>query len=330
MRGYCATCGKVVEGRMLCPQCGVKLALEPGTLAAAAQEPDDPPDGPSFLRRMALGGITLLGLYNGLKHLLLAVVLAHSSATALPSGGLVCLLVISTLAASVVAGTVNRRAEVAGLVLSIAAVAGYLGPEILLGGDLLDEWLVGIPILVVMVGITGGMVGRLMIPPAPNLPRFSPVDTPSVIAPRRPVRIVWWRIAVGTVVVVLGTNYADIARQWLLAFFRGQGGSATLVAWQISIVAAFVGGMIAGAHTRGGFRQGLIAGVLSGAATRVAVVTATSPPVILEFWFDQLNVKEPGPIPLAVLAGTVCVATTIGGWLGEQFMPARRKRRYGN
>jgi hypothetical protein len=327
MRGYCATCGKVVEGRMLCPQCGIKLAHEPGTFAAAVPpELDDPPDGPPFLRRMALGAITLLGLYNGLKHLLLAVVLAHTSATALPSGGLICLLVVATLVASVVAGTVNRRAEVAGLILAGAAVVGYFGPELIVGGDLPDERLVGIPTLLVMVGIAGGLVGRLIIPPAPNLPRFTPVDTPAVAAPRRPVRIVWWRILVGTVLVVLGTNSADLLRQWLLVLFRGQGGSAPLVAWQISIVAALVGGMMAGAHTRGGFRHGLLAGLLAGAGTIVAVASADPPPMILEFWLEQLSVNEPGPLPYAVLGGSVCAATMIGGWLGEQFLPAKRRR----
>jgi len=128
MRGYCATCGKIVEGRMLCPQCGVKLAHEPGTFAEATPEPDDPPDGPPFVRRLALGGITLLGLYNGLKPLALAGMLAHTSAATLPPGALVCLLVVATLAAAVVAGTVNRRAEVAGLILAGAGVViGVLG-----------------------------------------------------------------------------------------------------------------------------------------------------------------------------------------------------------
>jgi len=329
MRGYCATCGKVVEGRMLCPQCGVKLAHEPGTFAASTPEPQDPPDSPPFLRRVALGGITLLGLYNGLKHLALAAMLAYSSAPALPPGALVCLLVVATLAAAVVAGTVNRRAEVAGLLLAAAAIVGYLVPELVLGGDLPEERLIGIPTLLILVGLAGGLVGRLMIPPAPNLPVFTPVNTP-VAAPRRPIRIVWWRVLVGTLVVVLGTNYADLVRSWLLALFHGQGGAAPFVAWQISVVAALCGGMMAGAHTRGGFRHGLLAGLLAGAGTIVAVASAGSQPMILEFWLEQLSVTDSGPLPYVVLGGSICLATTIGGWLGEQFLPAKRKSRYGN
>jgi hypothetical protein len=325
MRGYCATCGKIVEGRMLCPQCGVKLAHEPGTFAEATPEPDDPPDGPPFVRRLALGGITLLGLYNGLKHLALAGMLAHTSAATLPPGALVCLLVVATLAAAVVAGTVNRRAEVAGLILAGAAVVGYLVSELLVGGDLPEEQLIGIPTLLIMVGVAGGLVGRLIIPPAPNLPKFTPMDTPVAVL-RRPIRIVWWRILVGTVVVALGTNYADLVRSWLLALFRGQGGAAPFVAWQISVVAALLGGVMAGAHTRGGFRHGFFAGLLSGAGTVVAVASAGSPPMILEFWLEQLSVNEPGPLPYAVLGGSICLATTIGGWLGEQFLPAKRRR----
>src|SRR5437867_4950743 len=127
MRGFCAKCGRVVEGRMLCPQCGIGLYEEPGTVSVAPEsQAEESPEGPSFLRRIRLGAITLLGLYNGFKHLAMAGLLTYTSAATIPMVGLVCLLVASTLVAAVAAGTVNRRAEVAGLLLAVGASFGFL------------------------------------------------------------------------------------------------------------------------------------------------------------------------------------------------------------
>jgi hypothetical protein len=316
---------------MLCPQCGIELFNEPGVVTGLAADPrlEEAPDGPSFVRRLALGGITLLGLYNGLKHLALAGLLSYTSAATIPPVGLVCLLIAATLAAAVAAGTVNRRAEVAGLLLAAGASAGFLAPSLSQGAELPEEWLVGIPTLLVMVGVAGGTAGRLMIPPAPTLPRFSPVETPIKAIRRPPVRLFWWRILAGTVLVTLGTNYADVVRQWLLIALGGGGGlgAAPLVAWQISMLAALAGGVLAGGHTRAGFRHGFFAGLLASAGTVVAVASLRStPPLVFQFWLDQLEMKEPGPGAYAVLAGTIWLATTVGGWLGEQLLPVTGRK----
>jgi len=331
MRGYCTKCGRVFEGQMLCPQCGEGLVEEVGELNVPPPPPglEDAPDGPSFLRRLALGGITLLGLYHGFKHLAIAGLLSYSSANILPPGALACLLIAATLAAAVVAGTVNRKAELTGLLLATAATAGFLAPEFIQRGDLPEEWLVGIPTLMVMVGVAGGAAGRLMIPPAPSLPRFNSVDTPIKAVRRQPVRLSWWRIVAGSVLVVLGTNYAEFVRYWLLIAFGGKGGAfgaAPLVAWQISIIAAVIGGVLAGANTRAGFRQGLFTGLLASAGTVVAIASVpSSPPLVFQFWLDQVGASDAGLLPFVALGGTVWVATAVGGWLGEQLIPPRRR-----
>src|SRR4051812_32472821 len=122
MRGFCGKCGRTFEGQMLCPMCGVQLAEEPGQIGAmslALPPADDSADGPSFPRRLAFGAITLLGLYHGVKHLALAGALAQSGSAALSSDAHLSLLVLATLTGAVVAGTVNRRAEVTGLLLAL-------------------------------------------------------------------------------------------------------------------------------------------------------------------------------------------------------------------
>ena len=316
---------------MLCPQCGEGLFEEQGVLNVPPPPTsvEEAPDGPPFLRRLGLGAITLLCLYNGLKHLAIAGLLTYTASSTLPPGALVCLLIAATLAAAVVAGTVNRKAEVAGFLLATGATAGFLTPEFVYGGQLPEEWLVGIPTLMLMVGVAGGTAGRLIIPPAPSLPRFNTTDTPIKAVRRRPVRLSWWRIVSGTVLVVLGTNYAEFVRHWILVVFGGKGGAlgaAPLVAWQISILAAVIGGILAGANTRAGFRHGFLTGLLASAGTVVAVASVpSSPSYVFQFWLDQFGVQEAGPLPYAAMATTVWVATTVGGWLGEQLLPPRRR-----
>jgi hypothetical protein len=313
---------------MLCPQCGIGLFEEPSAVTVLAPDPqsEESPEGPPFLRRMGLGAITLLGLYNGLKHLALAGLLTYTSASSIPMVGLVCLLVASTLVAAVAAGTVNRRAEVAGLLLAVGASFGFLAPTLSQGAEVPEKWLVSVPTLLLLVGVAGGTAGRLMIPPPPTLPRFSPVETPiKVVRRKRRVRLTWWRIIAGSVLITLGTNYAEVLRHWLLFAVGGGGGlgSATQVSWQISMLMALAGGVLAGGRTRAGFRQGFFAGMLASIGTVIAVATLdSSPPLVLQFWLDQFEVKASGPGPYAALAMTTWLATTLGGWLGEQLVPA--------
>ena len=53
------------------------------------------------------------------------------------------LLIAATLAASVAAGTMNRRAELSGLILAIAASASFAGPDLASGASIPEEWLIG-------------------------------------------------------------------------------------------------------------------------------------------------------------------------------------------
>jgi len=331
MRGFCTKCGRTFGEQMLCPLCGVQLETD---VAAASAVPltvpfaDDSDDGPSFPRRLVFGVITLLGLYQGLKHLALAGVLMQTGSAVLSSDSHLSLLVTATLTSSIVAGTVNRRAEATGLLLALAAAAGFLAPELVRGGGLPDEWMVGVPTLMVLIGVVGGFAGRLMVPPAPNLPSFGRLDSRVVVRVRRkPVRIAWVQVVFGVAISVAGAVYADAIRQALSSVLAGGGGSfgaRSLVGWQVSALAALIGGVAAGFGSRAGFIQAVVAGLGAGACSVLALAahqSGDSSPVI-DFWVDQLNARGGVTLPLVAVGLSTCATTVLGGWLGSHLFPA--------
>ncbi|HKB02011.1 MAG TPA: hypothetical protein VKD90_07305, partial [Gemmataceae bacterium] len=193
-----------------------------------------------------------------------------------------------------------------------------------------DEWLVGVPAGLMVLGVVGGFIGRLMMPPAPVLPRIAQPDAPGrTAAPKRRAPLAWLRILVGATLVVGGTIYSDGIRGGLASFFPGHGGSfgaGRLVTWQVTVIVALAGGFIAGAHTRRGLGQGAVAGLLAGAAVAVAAALDPVPSLVLEFWMDQLGQKVIGPPTFAAVGATACLGTVVGGWLGGQLLPPGRAR----
>jgi hypothetical protein len=316
---------------LLCARCGSAPVGEAtiATVPLPASQLADVPDGPSFLRRLALGVITLLGLYQGLKHLALASAISHTGSTELPLEAQFGLLVAATLSASVAAGTVNRRAPLAGLLISAGAAAGFMGPDLAAGTSLPDTWLVGAPLLLILVGTVGGFAGRLIVPPAPRLPTFGRHDFSQATPVKKTARVIWWRVGMGVAVAMLGIAYADPIREALAKALSGHAasfGSSRLLTWQVSAVAALLGGVAAGVNTRSGLRQGIFAGILAGI---LAVFSQRVGGSIVEFWMDQLQMNEAGPLVTAALGGSTFFATAIGGWLGSQVCPpaaAPRKR----
>jgi hypothetical protein len=325
MRGFCSKCGRTFGEQMLCPMCGIQLETEtPGGASVPLSIPfaDDTPDGPSFVRRLSFGVIALLGLYQGLKHLALAAVLVQSGGASLSSDSQLSLLITATLTASIVAGTVSRRAEVTGVLLAIAGAAGFLGADLLAAGPP-DEWLIGVPTLMVMIGAIGGFAGRLMVPPAPTLPSFGRLESRVVVqVQRKRGRIGWIQVLFGAGIATAGALFADSIRQTLSSFFVGGGGfgARTLIAWQISALAAILGGVASGLGTRAGFRQALYAGLGGGAGAVLCLAAkqVTEPSPVIDFWMGQLNSKSDRLLPFALAGLTTFLATGLGGWLGSQ------------
>jgi hypothetical protein len=335
MRGFCGKCGRTFDGQMLCPLCGIQLEEGEGTATALSltlPPADDSADGPSFLRRLVFGTITLLGLYHGFKHLAVAAVLSRVGGPALPSDGHLSLLVLATLIASVVAGTVNRRAELTGLLLALATSAGFLVPDLVRGGELPEEWLIGVPTLLTLVGVSGGFAGRLMIPPAPSLPNFGRLDSRVMVrVKRRPMRVSWPQVILGATIAVGGTVFAEAIREGLSWALAGQGhtfGARALLAWQISMLAALVAGLAGSMNTRGGSRQVVFASFAAagGVVLGLVAVSANGPPPVIEFWIYQLDLRQSGPLAYAIVAMTTFIATSLGGWFGVHAISSDREK----
>ena len=237
-------------------------------------------------------------------------------------------MITATLTSSIVAGTVNRRAEATGLLLAFAGAAGFLGPDLMRGGELPDEWLIGVPTLMVLIGVVGGFAGRLMVPPAPNLPSFGRLDSRVVVKVRRkPVRIAWVQVIFGVAISVAGSVYADEIRQALSSVLAGGGGSfgaRSLVGWQVSGVWRpwWAVGRPDSTAGRGLFRR-CSPGCCPEPEPRFALSARHGPessPVI-DFWADQLNTKGGMALPLLAVGVSTCVATGLGGWLGSHLFP---------
>jgi len=292
---------------------------------------EDFADGPTFVRRLALGAIALFGLFHGLKHLTLAIGLYFTGSAVVTPEGTFGLLVASTLAATVIAGTVNRRAELTGTILGLTTAGISVAMEASANALPSDEWLVGMPILLAAVGIIGGLAGRLMVPPAPTLPLFGQVEVHVLAKAKRPSpKIVWWRIGGGVVLAVFASIYADNVRQLLskvLVGHSGSYGSTPLLTWQISVLGTILGGVVAGANTHSGVRQGVIAGLIVACGSIVAEATrGDAGSHLLEFWEHQLDLRSVGPLAYAVLAVTAVIATSLGSWLGSHLFPPPRRR----
>ena len=300
----------------------------PSSIPLAFPPLDDDSDGPSSSHRLALGIVTVCGCYFGLLHLISGLALASAGTNKLSAVGSLRLLVVAILTGAAVAGTINRRAEMTGLVLGLLAAPGFMALETADGRLPLEGLWIGVVVSLGLVVVVGGLAGRLMVPPAPDLPMLGQVDRGKIEAVLKPlVRVVWWRIALGLAVVLIGTAYVDTIRYYLAKMLSGNGGtfvSGKLIAWQISLLVSILGGMALCKAPRC-LKQGVIAGFLAAAGVIVVLTRYTpSPPLVLEFWFDQLNVVESCPEMYAAVAGSVWCAVAVGGWFGSHLFPRRR------
>lgn len=289
---------------------------------------DDSSDGPSFFRRFALGIITVVGCYFGLLHLINGVALTTPGSSTLSAEGTLGLLMAAILTGATAAGTINRRAELTGLLLGLATACGFFGLESTQGNLPLASWWIGVAASLGVVGVVGGFAGRLMMPPAPDLPivwQFDSHKIEAVFEFRFP--IVWWRIVWGVAIVLVGTTYTETIQYMLSKAHFGKGSSlisGKFIAWQISLLIAVLGGIASGANTRAGLKQGLITGFFAGAGAIVFLTRfVPKPSLVLEFWFDQLNVGEAGLELFAAAGGSVWCMVAVGGWLGGHLLPPR-------
>jgi hypothetical protein len=320
-----------------CPQCEVRLVYHEGP----GQLPRPLLPNPRGWQhtpwgRIAIGLLLAQGLYYGLRHLCVAVLLATGLVdtetlwTSLEGQLLLQgLQVVSLFVGAIFAGAGQRHGPIYGTVLGVWNGAFLVLVQPILfrseqGPALNTVTMYGQPLLQAALGCLAGWLGSRIWRPLPATGEASPRrKTPkSVVRSRVKLfagPIAWVRVMVGTAVAVLGTLGAGtildvVNRASEYALLPGSALQAQLVTWEIAGLAVFAGSTFAGATTRNGFKQGLAVGVATAVmllGIRLANATPTPPHVF------GLSVI----IPLVLGFG--------GGGFGSQLLPplAPRPRR---
>ncbi len=124
----------------------------------------------------------------------------------------------------------------------------------------------------------------------------------------------WVRVSIGTVVAVVGTLTSAYLLDRMVQFSQyeltpGSQQQTEMIRWEISALLVALGGVIAGAMTPNGLKQGLVVGI----ATTVLLVgikaASPTPPS-----FVVLTMLLFGPVVIAIL----------GGGFGSQLLPPVR------
>jgi hypothetical protein len=319
----CPQCRSSFDQRLNCPHCGVRLnytggprgsRFGPWNLENSWQQ------GP--LARLVAGVLLAQGFNHVLRHLCTAGLAAiRESADSDFWGTLVGLAVLqgfqalSVLVAGFLTGAGRRGGFGQGAAMGIAnSVVFGLGQN-WLGQALSPVTLVGELLLHAGLGAAGGCLGSLIWQPAPSfaaprkprptqkMPRCGPSTLP-------PSPLAWGRALTGITLAVSGVVGTDVIRELVLAASEGKlkiesHWEAALVTWEISALALFAGGVLAGASTNRGSKQGLAAG-LGTCAILLALYSVTN------------QLASPGHLLILFTALTFCY---VGGWFGSRLLP---------
>jgi len=284
--------------------------------------------------RLFVGLVLAQGLYYVLRHLWTAGVLAtHEYAPNDVWGTLTGLIVlqglqgVSVLAAGLLIGAGQRRGIFFGAVAGVWNGVLCILVQNLMGQPVLSLSLFGDPMLQAAVGAVGGLAGGLIWKPIPlvSLPTEPRKSRPIIpVSPRSSSFVgplAWGRILTGITLAVGGVVWTDVIREFVLDASEGKLRidthlQAELVTWEISALAMLAGGTLAGATTKNGMKQGLAAGIGTGAI--LGGMRLASSHLSLQLVFLTL---------LSALA--LCL---VGGWFGSQLLPpifprSRRKRK---
>jgi hypothetical protein len=273
------------------------------------------------------------GHYYVLRHLCTAGLLAAredlTESVWATLTGLVVLQVLqaaSVFGAGLLTGAGQRRGMLFGAVVGVWNAVFFILVATWTGQPLTPVDLFGEPVLHVAFGTLGGLVGSLIwrplsLEPAPSQPLKS-----FPAAPRRRSEsifsgpVAWARVLMGVTVAVGGVFWVDVIRDSVLEASEGKLRidthlQAELVTWEISALAIIAGGVLAGATTRNGMKQGFCVGL--GTATvllGIRLVSITHTPELL----------------LLTVASAMALSF-VGGWFGGQLLPpvygsSRRKR----
>jgi hypothetical protein len=190
--------------------------------------------------------------------------------------------------------------------------------------------LYGLPILYAVLGALGGLIGRVVWQPLPDISELGEPRQPGSFSRRkrraRPGRslwdgqIVWVRVALGSVLAVTGALYTNRFIDSLVLLSEGKLAVATMLQDQVTYAEIFslsimFGAAVAGFNTPNGLKQGMCVGI--GAAALIDVLLVAG----------FLNSSAPAIYPVL----STLFLGPIGGWIGSELLPpvyrhSRRRR----
>ncbi len=326
MSMVCPECQGSFEQSLQCPTCGVRLHYRPAARAAASPAGGSEQWHTTPYGRIVVGILLSQGLGHGLQMLCTAGLLAASDSASRGVWGtlfglvlLQALHALSLLVGGAVAAAGQRRGPFLGAIVGLVSGFLFLVAQVW-DGRPPDVAVYGQPLLALIFGTLGGLVGSSIWKPLPSLRAPTPTARPRPARPARPTHspTSWARVLVGIGVAAAGIFWPAVMLNWVVGHSYGifrleselQG---QLVAWEIAGLLTLLGGAIAGSTTPNGIKHGFLVG-LGGAIILVGNQLANRT-VMLEQTF--------------LLVASMLSLTVVGGWFGGHLFPpigAKRRR----
>jgi ABC-type antimicrobial peptide transport system permease subunit len=312
------------EQALHCPTCGNALVYhaprKAGFNYAELARGWQHTDGGRFFIGIGLAQGLFYGLYLLLKSIFVAAYgEPFSSASMPPMTEVICvqaLQLFGLVVGSVIAGVARRQAIVLGVYIGVAnSILSYI----------LGQWPIQAintplyfaqPFIQIAVGAMGCIVSSLIWKP---LAVVTLPETPSRMAKKLGAKrprvwkalagpVSWLRVFIGVAVGISGcmtTRYIlEAALNVSDKFSMDDTTQESMFLWALRAVALLLGGIVAGAGTANGLKQGLMAGMFSGAVMNVIMVYRNSKPEV---------------VVLSLLLSFAL--SLIGGWFGGQLLP---------
>ncbi|MGH7227338.1 MAG: hypothetical protein ACRELF_29345, partial [Gemmataceae bacterium] len=273
--------------------------------------------------RIFVGLLLAQGLFYGLRHLLTAVLMAVQGREAVEqmwtaATGILLLQgvrMFSVVVGAIFAGAGQRQAAFLGGM--VGAWNGVFSVLLLPGPaqTLTPIALLGQPLLQAGLGAVSGWLGSAFWTP---LPSTTTAETP-LPRKRNFVRhnmnlftgpVAWVRVSLGVILAVAGTLTATLFFEKILDISHGLLATTDelqdrLITMEIKALALILGGVLAGATTRNGPKQGLCVGLAS------TVILIGIEMNFVERWLQMAALTAVAAFSLSL----------VGGWFGSQLFP---------
>lgn len=346
MQLFCPACNAAYFSETRCPRCGGLLLMPHEVSPDAPKQIEAPPPYvyPTAIGRITVGTVLALGLYLGVRKLLIGGVLAASQWSAggwwLSFQGLTAVYaiqVIAVLFGAVIAGAGRPYGYSLGFIVGGICGGLFLGFELLAGAPPQSLVLYLQPPVLALVGLAAGAMGsRIWLPapvlniPVPSASKLSSLQLGDDLGQEMP-RPTWWvRILAGAAIMVIGVAAADPVRTTLQRNSAGllrveSQGQGQFITWQLATIVVLCGGVFAAAGTGAGIRHGIFAGILGAMGVIGACQSRGEVLRPIDYWLARLTLDDvpfmSAPALTAVCGGIVMLAI-LGGWLGGSlFLP---------